>query len=650
MSHADVHRDSNSNHTLGASSLPDPAIPRNGETDPPAIVPPTPTQPPTANAAAGQPPVDAAPLVPPANRGPVAPPPTSPSPAPPPASIPPAAIPPAVAAPQRPPVASSPPPAATGRGSVVPPPPPPRATLPPVRPPADPKVGTGVGSARGVRWRGEIDSIGKPAAQPTAKTTAGPVPAGDPAAAANGDAESLTDPGEDRVRFVIPPWLVSLVVHLIFLLILALITTPAGSGIGRLILTIGTGQSEPSVELTEFEIATDDSLVESEAMMDSEIETEIDLDLKNVFEIADTSMVPELTQVDFGEGSSEISPPMFSGRTGAMKQSLLAMYGGTAETQDAVKRGLQWLKRNQRPQGGWSLRGPYRDGNHSENEASATAMAMLAFLGDGHTHQSGDYTDEMEKAVKRLVSLQDRRGFMAKDARSHEQMYAQAQATIALCEMYGMTRDSWLRPRAELAVAFAESAQSAQGGWRYNPNEDSDTSVTGWFLLALKSAQSAGLEVSDSKLRAVGEYLDTAQAYEGAAYSYQPRGQPTPAMTAEGLLCRQYLGWNRDDLPMVRGVEALSIDFPFDTNDQDVYYWYYATQVLHHFGGSPWREWNEVMRTELPKMQSKSGREDGSWAPQGDAYGSYGRLYTTCLSLYCLEVYYRHLPLYQSTE
>lgn len=452
-----------------------------------------------------------------------------------------------------------------------------------------------------------------------------------------------------RDRFVAPPWLVSLVIHLALLLILALITTPVGQGIGKLVLTIGSSDGESSVELTDFEIASDDSFLESDSLMVSEFDSQVELE--NVLEVAEMSTTPDLVPIPLpmtnGEASDLEFAPMFSGRTGAMKQALLAKFGGTPETQDAVKLGLEWLKRNQNKRGYWSMKGPYGDGNFSENQASATAMALLAFMGDGHTHRSGDYVDEVDKAIKYLVKLQDRSGFMASSGRSHEQMYAQAQATIALCELYGMTKDSWLRPRAELAISFAEQAQSSQGGWRYEPNSDSDTSVTGWFVMALKSAESAGLEIRDSSLRDVHRYLDSAQSYDGAAYSYQPRGAPSPAMTAEGLLCRQYLGWERSHSPMVRGAEALATDYPFNLNDQDVYYWYYATQMLHHFGGEPWSAWNNVMRAELPSIQVKSGRERGSWSPQGDAYGSYGRLYTTCLSIYCMEVYYRHLPLYQ---
>ena len=155
-------------------------------------------------------------------------------------------------------------------------------------------------------------------------------------------------------------------------------------------------------------------------------------------------------------------------------------------TEDAVNLGLKWLQRNQQPNGSWSMTGRYSDGGISENRTAATAMALLAFQGAGNTHQSGEYQKEVEKGIKYLIGQQGRDGFMAKNARGHEKMYAQAQATIALCELYAMTKDSWLRPRAQLAVDYAESAQSNEGGWRYEPRMDSDTSVTGWFVLGLK--------------------------------------------------------------------------------------------------------------------------------------------------------------------
>jgi len=118
-------------------------------------------------------------------------------------------------------------------------------------------------------------------------------------------------------------------------------------------------------------------------------------------------------------------------------------------------------------------------------------------------------------------------------------------------------------------------------------------------------------------------------------------------MTAEALLCRQYLGWPQDDPRLVRGVQSI-LDRPLDWNGKDVYYWYYATQTLHHFGGDAWDTWNTDLRRVLPARQVAEGRSRGSWDPAGDAHRQDGgRLYTTCFCLYVLEVYYRHLPIYQ---
>lgn len=556
-------------------------------------------------------------------------PPVPPPPAPIPASVPP---PPDV----RPPSAlrpEMPAPAAHAPAPAVPPPPPPRSTIPPVRPVTESATATGVGSAKGVRWRGELESVGDPA-KPQTET-------------AEPDEESPDDP---RLSREAPPWLVSMVFHLIVLLILALISSPAGVGLGRVMLTIGQSDQESPSEFTEFAMATEFSIDDSDSMQESEVEVEI----PEVFESFDASDAMDVAPIDLGVGDEiAISKPMFNGRSGAMKQALLAIYGGTPQTQEAVADGLAWLKRNQRKDGSWSMRGPYTDGAVNENNIAATSMALLAFLGDGHTHlKKSEYSDVVQKGIKFLVGKQDRKGFFAKNTRGHEKMYAQAQASIAVLELYGMTKDSWLRPHAELAVEFAEYSQSPDGGgWRYEPMSDSDTSVTGWYVMALQSARSSGLEVDVDTFVKADAYLDSAASFEDAAYGYQARSAPSAAMTAEGLLCRQYIGWKRNNPAMFRGINALLEDSPFSMKDRDVYYWYYATQVMHHFGGSPWREWNELMRVQLPKAQVHGGREDGSWAPQQDRWGrNSGRLYTTCLSIYCLEVYYRHMPLYKAEK
>ena len=527
----------------------------------------------------------------------------------------------------------------------VPPPPPPRSTLPPLRPEplADRRLvglkpDAAMGStAAGVRWKVQLKKVEEPAA---------------------GQGESDSTVRQDITRSV-PSWLISMTIHLLLFVLLALLTSPVGQDFGRVFLTIGQSEGVKDAELTEFSIDQQSSLLDQMDASDAEIPVDVPLDLPVEIpvpvlnsSVTDSSAEVETpVPVDVGRGEPAIIPasPMVGGRSGAMKKTLLMLYGGTPYTESAVESGLAWLVKNQNKDGSWSLRGPYEDGGTSENKSAATAMALLAFMGAGNTHSVGEYHEVVSKGAKWLVKKQDRDGFFASDSRDHQQAYAQAQCSLAICELYAMSHDSWLREPAQKAIKCAEAWQAEEGGWRYQPGFDSDTSITGWFVMALQSGLAGGLAVDRAVLYRVTEYLNSVQSYDGAAYSYQPRGAVSEAMTAEGLLCRQYLGWPHNHPALVRGVDALSTEYNFNIDDSDFYYWYYATQVLHHYGGDPWKAWNNEMREKLPAIQVKRGKEAGSWAPQRDRWGSStGRLYTTCMAIYCLEVYYRHMPLYKT--
>jgi hypothetical protein len=175
--------------------------------------------------------------------------------------------------------------------------------------------------------------------------------------------------------------------------------------------------------------------------------------------------------------------------------------------------------------------------------------------------------------------------------------------------------------------------------------------------MALQSAKMAGLKVPPENLYKVEKFLDSAASPNGPGYRYQATDLESvrPSMTAEALLMREYLGWKRNDPRLVAGIDWITspanlIDYKHNRN---VYYWYYATQAVFHMGGAPWDRWNAVMRKVMPAQQIPHGKEGGSWNPRGtgdeedDQFaGSGGRLYVTCLSIYMLEVYYRHMPLY----
>ncbi len=369
---------------------------------------------------------------------------------------------------------------------------------------------------------------------------------------------------------------------------------------------------------------------------------------------------PELAVTIFGNtATSDISAPTIglalSGRDAGSKKALLAAYGGTEQSEAAVGMALEWLSKQQRSDGSWSMTGPYGEAGVVENNLAATAMALLAFQGNGHTHQKGSYKKQVDRGMKYLVKTQAEDGSFFQGVRSHARLYTQGQCTIAVCELYGMTGDSWIRGPAEKAVKFCVESQDRAGGWRYTPGQDSDTSVTGWIVMGLQSAKMAGLEVPQTTLENVEKYLDSAATPEGGGtfYAYIPGAASSEVMTAEGLLCRQYLGWKHDDERLIRGADYLTSQPMLPTwVNRNVYYWYYATQMLHHMEGEHWKTWNNSMRDLLVKNQARSGKEKGSWhplSPTPDRWGGFGdggRLYVTCLSVYILEVYYRHLPIY----
>lgn len=350
--------------------------------------------------------------------------------------------------------------------------------------------------------------------------------------------------------------------------------------------------------------------------------------------------------------AAEVNGRALSGREPGSREALLKAFGGTASTEKAVLAGLAWLARQQKSSGEWSLRGPYKDGSSVENVEAATAMALLAFQGHGHTHRGGandKYARVVRRGKERLLRSQDEDGGFFRGRGYNHRFYTHAQCTIALCELYGMTRDKELRRPAQRAVDYLVRTQHPGGGWRYSPGQQGDLSVTGWVVMALQSARMGGIQVKSGVFERVESFLDSVSVSSGAAYAYIARAGASLPMTAEGLLCRQYLGWRRSDQRLQRGADTL-IENPVRwRSGRNIYYWYYATQVCHHMEGQWWDAWNGQMRQVLPANQVSGGREQGSWDPVGDRYGNEaGRLYQTCLAIYCLEVYYRHLPIYRS--
>jgi hypothetical protein len=144
---------------------------------------------------------------------------------------------------------------------------------------------------------------------------------------------------------------------------------------------------------------------------------------------------------------------------------------------------------------------------------------------------------------------------------------------------------------------------------------------------------------------------------KGGLYGYVKGQHPSAAMTAEGLLCRMFLGWKLDHPGMQEGVgwllENRMPHHPPGPGDHanNMYYWYYGTQVMHHVGGKAWNHWNISMRDKLVGLQEKEGANAGSWPESICGHGNAGgRVYTTSMATATLEVYYRHAPLFRQID
>jgi len=298
-----------------------------------------------------------------------------------------------------------------------------------------------------------------------------------------------------------------------------------------------------------------------------------------------------------------------------------------------------------------------------KDDVAGTGFGLLPFLAAGQTHKPAkdrketqkDYSKGIDAALKFLISKQQKNGNFGGTAYSH------GIATIAMCEAYGLTSDPVLKVKAQMAINFIVDSQDPNGGgWRYSPRSPGDMSVTGWMIMALKSGQMTNLSVPVGCLKKAEQFVDSCQVGQSSGtYSYLPNGQATPAMTAVGMLCKMYLGVGPRNPTLLKGIDYLKTNPP--TKTENLYYEYYATQVMHHVGGEHWDFWNKgpggngkggIRDYLIGKMDSgndpKRPTQKGSWAPTQQGHVSEGgRVMATSLSLLTLEVYYRHLPLYR---
>jgi len=470
-----------------------------------------------------------------------------------------------------------------------------------------------------------------------------------------------------------PSWLISLVVHVAMILVLAAISLdPVNKVIS--ILQASAGSTDSAIEefdlqgpeLDSPESSLDDPLAVPESAITQavtmpELQPPLPTTLMADIKSLDTNSMTEsiLPSAVLNSATMAQMSVALNSRSSASKSEMLEKFGGNAASEKAVAMALRWIAEHQLNTGGWSFnhsvvcRQQCKDpGDMTLANNGATAMALLPFLGAGQTHLEGQYKETVKRGLAFLINRMKVTNGQLPDGSWHEPggtMYSHGLAAITICEAYAMTQDPDLLQPAQLSLNYLINSQDPRGGgWRYNPREPGDTSVVGWCLMALKSGKMGNLNVPASTFIGANNFLDFVSTNQGAYYGYD---KPTSsvdgrhATTAVGLLCRMYLGQPKEHPGVKAGVEFLVKTGP---RVNDLYYSYYATQVLRHYGGPEWENWNKQLRDELIKQQvpEGSGHSTGSWYTGGPHAQSGGRLCATSLATMILEVYYRHMPLY----
>jgi hypothetical protein len=305
----------------------------------------------------------------------------------------------------------------------------------------------------------------------------------------------------------------------------------------------------------------------------------------------------------------------------------------TEEASKSIDRGLKYLLSKQKADGSW-------DSDGSGGRVIAiTSLAMMAFMANAQFPGFGKYGKELDRAKDFLMKKAKSR----KDGYLGATMYEHGLATLALSEIWGMTKkkedDDDVQKALELAVDVIKRSQNPGGGWRYQPVADGgeDTSVTAMVFIALASARQAGIMVENEVIAKFQKYVKHAKDGKTGGFSYAPNGNGGTSMPCTaGLAYAGQLAGLRDTEVITGAIRLLKEQKNIFNNVGHYYYChYYAIQAMVQTSDKDYAQWYPGIRDALISKQNG----DGSWDKKGK--------YATPIAIVILSTPHRYIPIYQ---
>lgn len=364
-----------------------------------------------------------------------------------------------------------------------------------------------------------------------------------------------------------------------------------------------------------------------------------------------TGLLPGTSRIARAEGDWEITP----------------------QSEEALNRGLEWLAKNQGP-----------DGNWGSNDLGLVGMGALAFMAAGHSPGRGKYGQPLKRALDYVINNAKPKSGLLNISDQQRDMYNHGLATFVLGQAHGMssTPDRRLNNVLDSALKLISNTQCEDGGWDYRASRQQnghDLSLAVMQAKALRSAVDSGLEVppevTDLAIKSVRQHYcpkdgrrdvpELEQQKHPGQFTYtKGGGGGTIAMAACGVVCLQEFG-QYDDWRIQKNMEVIDaaigqVRKPAQrdgTMPFDAYTLYYVGQALYQVNGEHWEKNYPQLRDYLVASQvtnTNDVKEHGHWRDQGGkphesgrVGGREGNLYGTSVACFVLAIPNRYLPILQ---